>query len=60
MFKPIYDKLEKEVSGDIAFNFLSEITRYHRIQASPGLRAAVNYASHTLRENGLSYVRDQE
>ncbi len=53
MFKPIYDKLEKEVSGEIAFNFLSEITRHHRIQASPGFRAAVNYTSDTLRKHGL-------
>ncbi len=53
MFKPIYDKLEKEVSGEIAFNFLSEITRHHRIQASPGFRDAVNYTSDILKKHGL-------
>lgn len=53
MFKPILEKLGKEVSGDIAFNFVSEISRHHRIQASPGLRAAVNYAVETLKWYGL-------
>jgi aminopeptidase YwaD len=53
MFKPIYDKLEKEVSGEIAFNYVAEISRNHRIQASPGLRAAVEYAVGELRSRGL-------
>ncbi len=53
MFKHIYEKLEKEVSGDVALNTLTEITRYHRIQASPGIRAAVNYAVDTLKGYGL-------
>lgn len=53
MFKPVLEKLEKEVSGDIAFNFVSEISRHHRIQASPGLRAAVNYAVETLKGYGM-------
>jgi hypothetical protein len=53
MFKQVYDKLEKEVSGEIAFNYVSEISRNHRIQASPGLRSAVNFAVDTLRDNGI-------
>ena len=53
MFKHAFDKLEKEVSGDIAFNFVLEISRHHRIQASPGLRAAVEYAVDTLKGYGL-------
>ena len=53
MFKRVFDKLEKEVSGDIAFNFVSEISRHHRIQASPGIRAAVEYAVEALKGHGL-------
>jgi aminopeptidase-like protein len=54
MFKSVFEELEMEVSGEIAFNHVAEITRYHRIQVSPGIRAAVNYTSETLREYGLS------
>jgi len=53
MFKRILEELGREVSGEIAFNFVSEISRHHRIQASPGLRAAVRYAVETLKEYGL-------
>ncbi|MBD3205871.1 DUF4910 domain-containing protein [Candidatus Bathyarchaeota archaeon] len=53
MFKKIYDALENEISGEIAYNYVDEISRDHRIQASPGLRSAVNYAVDTLRKNGL-------
>lgn len=53
MFKHVYDKLEKEVSGEIAYNYLYEISRNHRIQASPGLRAAVNFAVNAWEERGV-------
>ncbi|MFP3952452.1 MAG: hypothetical protein ACLFVP_09980 [Candidatus Bathyarchaeia archaeon] len=45
--------MDGEVSGDIALNFVKEITRHHRIQASPGLWDAVNYAVEKLQEYGL-------
>jgi len=65
MFKRILKELEKEVSGEIAFNYVSEISRHHRIQASPGIRAAVEYAVGEMRERGLeaevdSYPADGE
>ena len=47
MFKGLFEILGREVSGEIAFNHVAEITRHHRIQMSPGIRAAVNYASET-------------
>jgi aminopeptidase YwaD len=53
MFKRIYDKLAGEVSGGIAFGHVAEISRHHRIQASPGMRAAVDYAVETLRGYGV-------
>ncbi len=53
MFKRVFEKLKGEVSGEIAYNFVGEISRRHRIQASPGLRDAVGYAVETMREYGL-------
>jgi aminopeptidase-like protein len=53
MYKHILKALESEVSGDIAFNFLSDISRYHRIQASPDIRDAVKYAVDVLNRYGL-------
>jgi hypothetical protein len=65
MFKQIYDKIQKEISGEIALGFLSEISRHHRIQASPGHRNAVKYAVETLSSLNLkacidSYSADGE
>lgn len=53
MFKRVFELLEKEVSGETAFNFLSEISRFHRVQASPGIRAAIHYTVDTLKGYGL-------
>ena len=53
LFKSVYDKLVGEVSGEIALNFVSEISSHHRIQASPGIRDAVNYAVATMKGYGL-------
>jgi hypothetical protein len=53
MFKWIMERLEKEISGDIALGFVSEITGHHRIQGSPGLRAAVQHVVDALKGFGL-------
>jgi len=53
LFKFAYDKLVREISGEIALNFVSEISGHHRIQASPGIRDAVNYAVNTMKGLGL-------
>ena len=53
MFKRVLEELEREVSGEIAYNFVDEISRRHRIQASPGLRDAVAYAVEAMRRVGL-------
>ena len=53
MFKSVLEELRGEVSGGIALGFVSEITRHHRIQGSPGFRAAVEYVVETLRGYGL-------
>ena len=53
MFLPIYEKIEKEVSGIVALNHVAEIARHHRIQASPGIRDACNYAIDALNGYGI-------
>jgi len=53
MFKEVFKKLQGEISGTIALNHVAEIARHHRIQASPGFRAAARYAADTLRSYGL-------
>jgi len=53
MFKRVFEELGREVSGDVAFNHVAEVSRHHRIQVSPGIRDAVNYAAETLRGYGL-------
>jgi aminopeptidase YwaD len=53
MFKRVFETLEAEVSGDIAYNCVAEISRHHRIQASPGLRDAAGYAVETWKVAGL-------
>jgi hypothetical protein len=47
------DLLARQYSGERAKRHVEEITRYHRIQASPGLRAAATYAYDYLRSLGL-------
>jgi hypothetical protein len=53
MFKRVYEELGREVSGEIAFNHVAEVSRHHRIQVSPGIRQAVAYAAETLGGYGL-------
>lgn len=53
MFDTLLATLRKEVSGAAAKNYVGEIIRYHRIQASPGFRAAAEYVAETLRGAGL-------
>ena len=53
MFKRVFEELAREVSGEIALNHVAEVSRHHRIQVSPGIRAAVNYAAETLKGYGL-------
>jgi hypothetical protein len=53
------DELEREVSGEISFGFVSEISRHHRIQASPGIRDAVTYAVETMGGFGLDAAVDE-
>jgi len=53
MFKAVYEELRREVSGEVALGHVSDLTRFHRIQASPGMRTAVEYAADKLGGYGL-------
>jgi aminopeptidase-like protein len=53
MFKPVLKALEKEVSGAIALSHVAEVAKHHRIQASPGIRAACNYAVAEFHKMGI-------
>ncbi|HUV34937.1 MAG TPA: DUF4910 domain-containing protein, partial [Candidatus Desulfaltia sp.] len=53
MFKQVLDKVIREASGEIALNYVAEISGHHRIQASPGLSDAVAWAVETFKANGV-------
>ncbi len=53
MFKRILERLEGEISGESALSLIYDLSSYHRIQGSPGLRGAVAYAAEALRGYGL-------
>ena len=53
MFKPALNALEKEISGEIALSHVAEVAKHHRIQASPGIRAACEYAVSEFHKMGV-------
>jgi hypothetical protein len=53
MFDPILDLISDEFSGERAKDYVADIIRYHRIQASPGFRKAANHCAAEFRKMGL-------
>ena len=53
MFKKSFEAIRAEFSGQAAKGYVRDITRYHRIQASPGFREAAHYCLQRLREAGI-------
>ncbi|MGQ9477448.1 MAG: DUF4910 domain-containing protein [Candidatus Bipolaricaulia bacterium] len=53
MFKSVIELIKRELSGERALDLVAGLTRYHRIQASPGFRAAAEFAVERLEEAGL-------
>jgi aminopeptidase YwaD len=53
MFKPVLKALEGEISGLIALNYVAEVAKHHRIQASPGIRDACVYALKEFEKLGI-------
>ncbi|MFQ6099950.1 MAG: DUF4910 domain-containing protein [Anaerolineae bacterium] len=53
MFKSLWRTLQEECSGKAAYQAVADISRYHRIQASPGFRRAAEYVYERLVEAGM-------
>ena len=53
MYRKLMSLISRELSGARARDRVEEITRYHRIQASPGIREASMLAARRLEEAGL-------
>jgi hypothetical protein len=53
VFKSLWKTINSEVSGTAARQAVAEISRYHRIQASPGYRQAAEWVHQQLTEAGL-------
>lgn len=54
MFQRTFAAVAGEASGEIALGYVSAIAQHHRIQASPGYRAAAEWAAETLRAAGVA------
>jgi ribosomal protein L13E len=53
VLKSIIEPIQAELSGERALDLVAAITRCHRIQASPGFRAAAEFAVRELERAGL-------
>lgn len=53
MFHWILDPVRAAVSGARAFHYVAGVCRYHRIQASPGFRAAAHHCRDELEAAGV-------
>lgn len=53
MFKKAFEAIREEFSGQAAKGYVVDITRYHRMQASPGFRQAAHYCLERLRQAGV-------
>jgi len=65
MFRDSFETIREEFSGLAARDYVTDIARYHRIQASPGFREAARYCQERLREAGveaevLSFPADEK
>ncbi|MBX7235074.1 MAG: DUF4910 domain-containing protein [Caldilineales bacterium] len=49
----LFHTLQGAISGEAAKRYVAEISRHHRVQASPGYRAAAEWLAATLQAHGL-------
>jgi hypothetical protein len=54
MFQQILSRVNGVLSGVAAKQYVAEIARYHRIQASPGFRQAAGYVHDALAQRGIA------
>ena len=65
MFKKSFQAIREELSGQASKGYVEDLTRYHRMQASPGFRQAAHYCLERLRQAGvqaevLSFPADEK
>ncbi|MGI6359150.1 MAG: DUF4910 domain-containing protein [Bacillota bacterium] len=53
MLRKTLEMVQREFSGQRAFNHVAEVCQHHRIQASPGFRQAAIYCRQVLEDCGL-------
>ncbi|MDH5684422.1 MAG: DUF4910 domain-containing protein, partial [candidate division WOR-3 bacterium] len=53
MIKGLVETIQKSFSGTRAKDYVAGIIRYHRIQSSPGFRAAAKFVANLLTEFGV-------
>ena len=53
MLKSLWRRLREECSGAAAYQSIADISRYHRMQASPGFRQAAEYVRERLAQAGV-------
>ncbi len=56
MMEPLVERAQRAFSGDRAHSHVIAISGFHRIQASPGYRAAADYIAGELAAEGLEVV----
>jgi len=54
VFHSLFSTLRSAISGEAALHHVAAICQHHRIQASPGYRAAAKYVAEQLKASGLS------
>ena len=58
MFRDLLDRVRREVSGERARDSVAALSRFHRVQSSPGYEAAAEWLEQALREAGLFPERE--
>jgi hypothetical protein len=53
VFKRLLEEVSGELSGTLAFRRVAELSRFHRVQASPGYRAAAQWAVAEFQAAGV-------
>ena len=53
MFTDTFKHVQAAFSGPVAKQHVASLIRYHRIQASPGIREAARYCQATLQQAGI-------
>jgi len=56
LYRAALSAISKEVDGQRALDYVAQIVGHHRIQASPGFRAAAKWCEQTFAANGIAHT----